>query len=178
MSNDNSLGIPLPEGWTVPPRPVRAVMEGKLIRLEPLVVAHAEDLHAANLVDRAGRNWDYLPYGPYDSLGAYQDWVGSVTRDGDPMFYAVVQQGDGRAVGVASLMRINPASGSIEVGHINFSPLLQRKPGATAAIAEKQARHIAVQRAERTASMLAVTAAVRLSARVRPSCVRVQCGPA
>jgi RimJ/RimL family protein N-acetyltransferase len=57
-----------------------------------------------------------------------------VTRDGDPMFYAVVQQGDGRAVGVASLMRINPASGSIEIGHINFSPLLQRKPSATEAM--------------------------------------------
>jgi hypothetical protein len=115
MSDDNSFGTPLPEGWTAPPRPVRAVMEGRLVRLEPLVVAHAEDLHAANLVDPEGRNWDYLPYGPFDSLGAYRDWVGSMTRDGDPMFYAVVQQGDGRAVGVASLMRINPASGSIEV---------------------------------------------------------------
>jgi len=106
-------------------------MTGRLVRLEPLVVTHAEELHAANLSAGGERNWDYLPYGPFDRLGGYQDWVGSVTRDGDPMFYAVVQQADGRAVGVASLMRINPASGSIEVGHINFSPLLQRQPGAT-----------------------------------------------
>ena len=128
------IGAPLPEGWTAPPRPVRAIMEGQRVRLEPLVVAHAESLHAANLVDRDGRNWDYLPYGPFDTLSAYQDWVGSMTRDGDPMFYAVVRQDDGRAVCVASLMRINPAAGSIEVGHINFSPLLQRKPGATEAM--------------------------------------------
>jgi RimJ/RimL family protein N-acetyltransferase len=134
MSDDNSLGTPLPEGWTAPQRPVRAVMQGRLVRLEPLLVAHAEELHAANLMDSEGQNWDYLPYGPFDSLEAYQDWVGNMTRDGDPMFYAVVQQGDGRAVGVASLMRINPASGSIEIGHINFSPLLQRKPGATEAM--------------------------------------------
>jgi RimJ/RimL family protein N-acetyltransferase len=31
-------------------------------------------------------------------------------------------------------MRITPGSGSIEVGHINFSPLLQRTPGATEAM--------------------------------------------
>jgi RimJ/RimL family protein N-acetyltransferase len=37
-------------------------------------------------------------------------------------------------VGVASYLRITPASGSIEVGHINYSPLLQRTPAATEAM--------------------------------------------
>ena len=31
-------------------------------------------------------------------------------------------------------MRIDPANGVIEVGHINYSPLLQRKPAATEAM--------------------------------------------
>jgi RimJ/RimL family protein N-acetyltransferase len=35
---------------------------------------------------------------------------------------------------VASYLRIEPASGSIEVGHINYSPLLQRTPAATEAM--------------------------------------------
>jgi RimJ/RimL family protein N-acetyltransferase len=128
------IGAPLPAGWTAPPRPVRAVIEGRLVRLEPLVVAHAEALHGANRLDREGRNWTYMGYGPFDSLSAYRDWVGEVTRDGDPMFYAVVRQQDGEAAGVASYLRIAPGSGSIEVGNINFSPLLQRTPGATEAM--------------------------------------------
>jgi RimJ/RimL family protein N-acetyltransferase len=125
------IGAPIPTGWSAPARPIRAVIPGRLVRLEPLVVAHAEALHEANMQGPEGRNWTYLPYGPFASVDAYRDWVGSVTRDGDPMFYAIVRQEDGRAVGVASYLRVAPAAGSIEVGHINYSPLLQRHPGAT-----------------------------------------------
>jgi RimJ/RimL family protein N-acetyltransferase len=128
------IGAPIPEGWKVPPKPTRSILASQFVRLEPLVVAHAEALHAANQTGRDGRNWTYLPYGPFDSLTAYQGWVGEVTRDGDPLFYAVVQQSDGQPVGVASYLRITPASASIEVGHINFSPLLQQTPGATEAM--------------------------------------------
>jgi len=35
---------------------------------------------------------------------------------------------------VASYLRINPESGSIEVGHIHFSPLVQKTPAATEAM--------------------------------------------
>ncbi len=41
------------------------------------------------------------------------------------MFYAVVDVASKRAVGVTSHLNIDPASGSIEVGHIHYSPLLQ-----------------------------------------------------
>ena len=128
------IGPLLPAGWTAPPRPVRAVMQGRLVRLEPLALAHAEALHEANLQDREGRNWTYMVYGPFDSLEAYRDWVAEVAGEDDPMFYTIVRQQDGQPVGVASYMRIAPDAGSIEVGHINFSPLLQRNPGATEAM--------------------------------------------
>jgi RimJ/RimL family protein N-acetyltransferase len=36
--------------------------------------------------------------------------------------------------GVASYLRIAPAGGSIEVGHIHYSPRLQRSPAATEAM--------------------------------------------
>ncbi|HUF87681.1 MAG TPA: GNAT family protein [Thermohalobaculum sp.] len=125
------IGAPLPDSWAPPPRPVRAAMQGRFVRLEPLVVAHAEPLHEANSLDREGRLWTYMGYGPFETLDAYRRWVGEVTRDGDPMFYAIVGQDDGRPVGVASYLRITPASGAIEVGNICYSPLLQRTPGAT-----------------------------------------------
>jgi hypothetical protein len=34
-------------------------------------------------------------------------------------------------VGLASYLRIDPYAGSIEVGHLRFSSLLQRTPAAT-----------------------------------------------
>ena len=134
----NALGQPigaaLPEGWTPPPRPTRTVMEGRFVRLEPLLPAHSQALYEAMSHDREGRNWTYMGYGPFESLDAYRAWIGEVTREGDPMFYAIAGLHDGRPVGVASLMRIAPASASIEVGNINYSPLLQRTPGATEAM--------------------------------------------
>ncbi|HSF94552.1 MAG TPA: GNAT family protein [Thermohalobaculum sp.] len=138
MTRTNELGQPvgalLPAGWTPPPRPIRVTMQGRLVRLEPLVVAHADALHEANMQGADGRNWTYMAYGPFDTAEAYAHWVGEMTRDGDPMFYAIVRQDGGVPVGVASYLRIAPASGSIEVGHINYSPLLQRMPGATEAM--------------------------------------------
>jgi RimJ/RimL family protein N-acetyltransferase len=125
------IGDPLPAGWTPPPRPVRAAMHGRLVRLEPLLPAHAEALHAANALDGEGRMWTYMGYGPFASAEAYGTWVGEVTRDGDPMFYAVLGQEDSRPLGVASYLRIAPAAGAIEVGNIAFSPRIQRRPGAT-----------------------------------------------
>jgi RimJ/RimL family protein N-acetyltransferase len=109
-------------------------MPGRLVRLEPLLPAHAPALHAANTRDREGRMWTYMGYGPFASVEAYGAWVGEVTRDGDPMFYAIVRQDDDRPVGVASYLRITPASGALEVGNLAFSPALQRTPGATEAM--------------------------------------------
>ena len=49
----------------------------------------------------------------------------------DPVFLAIVEKTSGRPLGIASYLRIHPAEGSIEVGHIHFSPLLQRTTSAT-----------------------------------------------
>jgi RimJ/RimL family protein N-acetyltransferase len=52
----------------------------------------------------------------------------------DPLFHAIIARDSGRAVGVASLMRIDPGSGVLEVGGINYSPRLQRHPAGTEAM--------------------------------------------
>ena len=123
------------DGWTPPQRPPLEPMTGRTCRVEPLKTeAHAADLHAANLRDSDGRIWTFLPYGPFDTLDAYARWVNSVAAGADPQFHAVVDLGSGRAVGVASYLRIDPGAGSIEVGHINYSPLLQRTIAATEAM--------------------------------------------
>ncbi len=110
-------------------------MEGRYCRVEPLDPGrHAAELHAANCEDRDGRNWTYLPYGPYAALEEYRRWTETVCCADDPLFHAIVDRPSGRAVGVASYMRIDPAVGVIEVGGINYAPPLQRKPAATEAM--------------------------------------------
>ncbi len=128
------VGDPV-EGWTARPRPPRTPLEGRWVRLEPLDAArHAKELFEANAEDREGRNWTYLGYGPFDRFEDYLAWAEASAKSEDPFFHAIVDKETGRAVGVASLMRIDPPHGVIEVGHINYSPLLQRKPGATEAM--------------------------------------------
>jgi RimJ/RimL family protein N-acetyltransferase len=78
--------------------------------------------------------WTYLPYGPFDSLDTYRAWTDEISRRSDPLFFAIIDRASGRAVGLASYLRIDPAAGSIEVGHLLYSPLLQRTPAATEAM--------------------------------------------
>lgn len=126
------IGFALPE-WAVRIAPDRSPMTGRLCRLEPLSALHAAELHAANELDREGRNWTYLAYGPFSTIGEYSAWIERVSVLDDPLYFAV---GDarGRPVGVASFMRIDCANGVIEIGNLNFSPAMQRTPVATEAI--------------------------------------------
>jgi len=128
------IGAPVPD-WTPRPRPPRTPMEGRLCLIEPLDAArHASALHEAHAADRDGRNWTYLPYGPFGSAAEYTIWVESVQAREDPLFYAILDQASGRPVGVASYLRIDPVMGVIEVGHLAYSPALQRTPAATEAM--------------------------------------------
>lgn len=128
------IGFPLP-AWQARPRPPRTAMEGRYCRVEPLDPGrHGADLHAANREDAEGRNWTYLPYGPFATAEDYRRWLETFCRGDDPLFHAVIDRATGRAVGVASYMRIEPAVGVIEVGGINYAPPLQRKPAATEAM--------------------------------------------
>jgi len=104
--------------------------------VEPVDVArHAADLHDANMDDAEGRNWTYLSSEPPGDADAYAAWLAKMSAGGDPMFHAIVDARSGKAVGVAAFLRIDAANGVIEVGHINYSPRLQRTVAATEAMA-------------------------------------------
>jgi RimJ/RimL family protein N-acetyltransferase len=134
----NQLGQPIGPavaGWTAPDRPPNTPMLGRFCRVEPLdLKRHAADLYAANRTDTEQRMWTYLAYGPFDSLDSYVAHMEQLSRAGDPFFHAIVDNATEKAVGVASFLRIDPANGAIEVGHIAYSPLLQRTPAATEAM--------------------------------------------
>lgn len=140
----NALGQEIGEpvtGWRPRPLPPRTAMTGRYCQIEPLDPArHAADLAAANAADGDGRNWTYLSYGPFADAGNYRVWLDRVAARDDPLFHAVIDRRTGTALGVASFRRSDAANGVIEVGHINFSPLLQRTAAATEAMALMMAR--------------------------------------
>ena len=134
----NSFGQPIgPElpGWLPPPRPARTVLAGRFCRVEPLdVERHARPLHDANSLDPEGRMWTYLFSGPFASLEEYRAWLAPRPASEDPLFFAFVDLRRAQAVGAGAYMRIDPANGVMEVGHLAFSPLMQRTPVATEAM--------------------------------------------
>lgn len=111
-------------------------MVGAYCVLTPLVA----DLHAAALFDAYARNpndanWTYLPYGPFRTVDELASWIRPMERSFDPVPFAILQGDvDKRPAGIASYLRVNPEHGSIEVGHIHYSPALQRTAAATEAM--------------------------------------------
>ena len=130
---DQPIGAPV--DWTGTRGPDRTPMVGRFCRLEALdVAAHGDDLFDAFGQDQQGGNWTYLGYGPFTARADFDRWIETTCLHDDPLFHAVVDVTSDRAVGVASFLRIDPAMGVIEVGHIHYSPLLQRQPAATEAM--------------------------------------------
>lgn len=128
------IGTELP-GWTPPPVPPRTILAGRTCRVEPFDLArHADDLRAACAQDASGGMWTYLPYGPFATDAQFNQWLASHAATPDPMAHAIVESASKRTVGTASFMRITPTSGSIELGHVIFSPALQRSIVATEAM--------------------------------------------
>src|SRR5712675_1944716 len=128
------VGCPMP-GWTPRPMPPRTAMAGRFATVEPLDPdRHAAELFEANAEDREGRNWTYYNYGPFAALAEYRKWVEGSCADPIRMFHAIIDQASGAAVGVAAYANMQPAHGTIEVGALNFSPRLQRRPAATEAM--------------------------------------------
>lgn len=132
----NALGQPIgaPLTITLPrPRPPRTAMQGQWCDVLPLdPEAHASALFHAYSADSEGRIWTYLPAGPFADLAAYRAWMDATCLTDDPLFHTILV--NGTPLGVASLMRIDPAHGVIEVGNINFSPALSQTRAATEAM--------------------------------------------
>ena len=123
------------ESFSIPKHPKGISIEGRLVDLKPLIASEfAEELFISNAIDKQGINWAYLPYGPFESRVDYEKWIKSFEEGDDPIFFAIISKKLKKAIGIASFLRINPAQGLIEVGHINYSPLLQKTTEATEAM--------------------------------------------
>src|ERR1700730_17356017 len=120
------IGFPLPD-WQARPRPPRDAIEGRFCRLERFDPdRHCPELFDAYAEDRDGRIWTYMAHGPFAGFGEFRDLMQTHFTGADPLCHVIIDRASGRAAGMASYMRIDPAMGSIEVGSIAYSPRLQR----------------------------------------------------
>ncbi|MBS0201969.1 MAG: GNAT family N-acetyltransferase [Planctomycetes bacterium] len=128
------IGFPLP-GWSPPPWPAKEPIQGRYCQLEPIDPdRHAAALFAVISDEADASSWTYMPYGPFETLDSYLEWMRIKCLGNDPIFYVIVDLKTSHPVGVASYLRITPASGFIEVGHLHFSAKLRRTPVATEAM--------------------------------------------
>lgn len=113
-------------------RPGAVALQGRYGRVERLAPGrHGGDLW--NALRGHNEIWTYMSaYGPFADAAAFQQWLASREHLVDPYYYTIVDT-SGRALGVSTLMEIRPEHRSIEVGHIVYSPALQRTPLATEA---------------------------------------------
>ncbi|MFC3000350.1 GNAT family N-acetyltransferase [Falsiroseomonas tokyonensis] len=138
MMTDLAPPSPPPLGEVVDstPRalPARVPHRGASVTLEPLAVRHAAELWAAAQADAAGHGWAYLGYGPFADGEAMRRHVATFAAQHDPMAWAIRPHSSGTVLGWLTLMDIQPANAAIEIGHIWFSPRLQRTRAATEAM--------------------------------------------
>jgi RimJ/RimL family protein N-acetyltransferase len=124
------IGLPV-ENSAPAQRPGAVILKGRYGHLEKLLPEHA----AALWPGFAGqeRLWTYISMdGPFANLGEFSAFIAKRAAASDPYGYAIIDAA-GRAVGYFTLLRIVPEMRVIEVGHVLYSPALQRTPLGTEA---------------------------------------------
>jgi RimJ/RimL family protein N-acetyltransferase len=139
------IGEPLSEALlslreVLPLKPDGVTLAGKFVRLEPVDV----DRDAAELFlvsngepARLGEReieaydvdalvWRYLPYGPFTDKQDLATYLSQVANTPDTLALCVFDTASNRQVGITTFCSNDPPNLKIEVGHIWFSPLVQR----------------------------------------------------
>ena len=80
--------------------------------------------------DRLRYLFEDTPAGEAD----FAPWIEKAATSEDPLFFAVIDRATGRAEGRQSLLRIDPAYGVIEIGHILGGAAIARTQIATEAL--------------------------------------------
>lgn len=127
---DNPMGPPVDAAPR--PLPSRVALRGENVVLEPLHRRHVPELWEAS--HGADASWDYLGYGPFGSAAAMTQAVDGLASAHDPLAWAVRPVATGLASGWLTLMDIQPSHAAIELGHIWFSPRMQRTRAGTEAM--------------------------------------------
>jgi RimJ/RimL family protein N-acetyltransferase len=124
------VGLPV-ERATPAPRPGPVTLKGRYGRIEKLRPEHAGDLW--RVFEGHDQLWTYIgANGPFANAADFTSYIAMRAAADDPYAYAIIDPAD-RPVGLFTLLRIVPEMRVIEVGHVLYSPALQRTPLGTEA---------------------------------------------
>lgn len=116
------------------PKPHKQYMQGSYCILQPFdKEAHSSALYNAFLLDTEGKDWAYLPHGPFHAETEFYRWINLNCLKDDPLFFTVCTP-DLNPGGIFSLLKIEPAHGKLELAHVHFSPILQQTSASTEAL--------------------------------------------
>ncbi|WP_026379993.1 GNAT family N-acetyltransferase [Afifella pfennigii] len=122
-------------GFTPRPLPGGRVLQGRLVRLEPLSwPAHRDGLFAALGGAAHAAIWRHMAIGPFASAEMLRKSFTEAASD-DWRTLVIRLLADSDIVGMASYMRNRPEHGSTEVGCIAYAPRLQNSAAGTEAMA-------------------------------------------
>jgi RimJ/RimL family protein N-acetyltransferase len=131
-------GLPLgePLDWTPVKPPTHTALRGAHVLVRPVDASRdAGPLYAvSHPPDGDPAIWTYLPDGPYESPEHLRRMLAWAETSTDPLYFTLERLADERPLGLASYLRITPAFGVVEIGHIWFGVPLQRTTAATEAI--------------------------------------------
>jgi len=130
------MSLPIGPLVDAPParRPERMTREGRHVTLVPLDAdRHGDDLFAAAGGEEQADLWTYMGDGPFPARGPFIASLAQKAQSEDPLFFAILDNASGRAVGYQTLMRIDVPNRVVEVGNIVYGAPMQRTTGATEA---------------------------------------------
>ncbi len=104
-------------------RPERIVLDGRVVRLEPLDERHRDDLLAAAAEDPA--TWRYMIADLSVRPDAWPDYLADALRP-EYVAWATIERATGKAVGSTRFGDIAPEHGRVEIGWTWIAPSRQR----------------------------------------------------
>lgn len=107
-------------------------MVGRTVILEPLdPTGHGPGLWEV-MRDAPDSIWTYMAFGPFHDYRQFETALDGILAPADWIPYTAVVEG--KPLGFASYLRIDPPIGSIEIGSITWSPPMQRTTSSTEAL--------------------------------------------
>ncbi|POT58280.1 GNAT family N-acetyltransferase [Citrobacter amalonaticus] len=129
-----TVGDALPD-WQGAPELPRKTLEGRWCRLEPLnSERHAGDLFDAYAQAPDERDWTWMFSDRPQSLESTRHWITGKENDDCLVPFAVIDLRSERAVGLVCFMAIEREHGSVEIGHVTWSPRMKNTVLGTEAI--------------------------------------------
>lgn len=123
---------PFDTPWSLPPHTEHT---GRFIRLVPTDPARDSlELFVAGHTDNPEALWRYMTRGPFASEAEFRGYLAGLQGRDDWQPYTVRRSDDSAALGMLSVMRIEPRDGVAELGSIWYTPKAQRTATNTEAI--------------------------------------------